>query len=119
MNRRTMKPIPRDHSLIPIEVDGTASDRPPYLYDVVLINKGVGMSKGQAGLLRALFYMSHEDAEEHVKIAHLNQERGSRLFRSSRDVVETKVMLANRERRKAIASDPALAGVAFAMECEF
>lgn len=111
-----MEPIKRNKSLIPIEVDGTDKNRPPHLYDMVLINKGVGMSKAQEGLLEALFRMSHDDAHEHVVVAHLNQERGSHILRSSHEIIETKVMIANRQRRDAIAEHPELAGIAFAME---
>jgi ATP-dependent Clp protease adapter protein ClpS len=111
-----MERIPKSRSLIPVEVDGTERNRLPHLYDMVLINKGVGMSKAQEGLLEALFRMSHDDAHEHMVVAHLNQERGSHLLRSSREVIETKVMLANRQRREGIAEHPELAGIAFAME---
>lgn len=111
-----MDHIPKNRSLIPIEADGTERNRRPHLYDMVLINKGVGMSKAQQGLLEALFRMSHDDAYEHMVIAHLNQERGSKLLRSSHEIIETKVMMANHQRRGAIAEHPELAGIAFAME---
>ncbi len=111
-----MRPIPKSRSLIPVEVDGTEKNRPPHLYNMVLINKGVGMSKAQEGLLEALFRMSHDDAHEHMVVAHLNQERGSHIMRSSHEIIETKVMLANRQRREAVAQHPELAGIAFAME---
>ena len=116
LGKGDMDHIPKNRSLIPIEVDGTASNRPPYLYDLVLINKGVGMSKSQQGLLVALFAMSHDDAYEHMVAAHLNQERGSRLMRSSHEIIETKMMMSNTKRREFVSGSPELAGIAFAME---
>ena len=113
-HRAYMEPIPRHRSLIPVEADGTEKGRPPYAYRVLLVNKGVGMCKGQQGLLTDLFHLSHDDAHEAMTRAHLNGQ--APIYRTTREIAETKVFLANKERRKLVGTDPALAGIAFDMQ---
>lgn len=112
--KSTMEPIPRHRSLIPIDADGTEKNRRPYAYHVLLVNKGVGLCKGQQGLLQDLFHLSHDDAYEAMTRAHLNG--NAPIYRTTHEIAETKVLKANWERRSRIAEDPCLAGVAFSME---